>query len=160
MKERVPDTGVLLAYEETGYDATVKGRLPDLLPDWSVRRLAEQGTDVIKILLYYNPVDEVSINTRKHAFIERVGAECAAIDIPYFLEPLVYDDSLGDEKSFEFARAEPKYVTLAMEEFSRPRTVSTYLRRLAPCLCFRHRRLVVSPGSNEDDIGVAPPTNR
>ena len=121
MQERAPGTGVLLAYEKTGYDASVKGRLPDLLPDWSVRRLAEQGADVIKILLYYNPVDEATINTIKHAFIERVGAECAAMDVPFFLEPLVYDDNVGDEKGFEFARVKPKYVTLTMEEFSKPR---------------------------------------
>ena len=33
------------------------GRLPDLLDDWSVRRLKEAGADCIKILLYYTPFD-------------------------------------------------------------------------------------------------------
>jgi tagatose 1,6-diphosphate aldolase len=121
LKERAPGTGVLLAYEETGYDATVKGRLPDLLPEWSVRRLSEVGADAIKILLYYNPFDEPEINTVKHAFIERVGAECAAVDRPFFLEPLAYDDNVGDEKTLEFARVKPRYVTATMEEFSKPR---------------------------------------
>jgi tagatose 1,6-diphosphate aldolase len=86
-----------------------------------VRRLTELGANVIKILLYYNPVDEARINTIKQAFIERVGAECAALDVPFFLEPLVYDDNVGDEKGFEFAQVKPKYVTLTMEEFSKPR---------------------------------------
>jgi tagatose 1,6-diphosphate aldolase len=121
IKSRAPGTGVLLAYEKTGYDATVKGRLPDLLPEWSVRRLVERGADAIKILLYYNPFDDEHINTIKHAFIERVGAECAAVDVPFFLEPLAYDDAVGDEKSFEFAKVKPKYVTKYMEEFSKPR---------------------------------------
>jgi tagatose 1,6-diphosphate aldolase len=121
IKSRAPGTGVLLAYEKTGYDATVKGRLPDLLPEWSVRRLVEAGADAIKILLYYNPFDEERVNTIKHAFIERIGAECAAVDVPFFLEPLAYDDNLGDEKSFEFAKVKPKYVTRYMEEFSKPR---------------------------------------
>jgi tagatose 1,6-diphosphate aldolase len=121
IKQRAHGTGVLLAYEKTGYDATVKGRLPDLLPEWSVRRLVEAGADAIKILLYYNPFDDAGINTIKHAFIERIGAECAAIDVPFFLEPLAYDDNLGDEKGFEFAKAKPKYVTRYMEEFSKPR---------------------------------------
>src|SRR5213080_2128475 len=76
LAERAPGTGVLLAYEKTGYDATVKGRLPDLLPEWSVRRLVEAGADAIKILLYYNPFDTEEVNTIKHAFLERVGAEC------------------------------------------------------------------------------------
>src|SRR6266498_2624709 len=121
LKARAPGTGVLLAYEKTGYDATVKGRLPDLLPEWSVRRLVESGADAIKILLYYNPFDDAHINTIKHAFIERVGAECAAVDVPFFLEPLAYDDNLGDEKGFEFAKVKPKYVTAYMAEFSKPR---------------------------------------
>lgn len=121
LKQRAPGTGVLLAYEKTGYDASVKGRLPDLLPEWSVRRLVENGANAIKILMYYNPFDEERINTIKHAFIERVGAECAALDVPFFLEPLAYDDNLGDEKGFEFAKKKPDYVTRYMEEFSKPR---------------------------------------
>ena len=121
IKERAPGTGVLLAYEKTGYDATVKGRLPDLLSEWSVRRLTEAGADVIKILLYYNPFDDAEINTVKHAFIERVGAECAALDRAFFLEPLAYDDNVGEEKSIEFARVKPQYVMRTMEEFSKPR---------------------------------------
>ena len=121
IKERAPGTGVLLAYEKTGYDANVKGRMPDLLPEWSVRRLVESDADAIKILLYYNPFDDPEINTVKHAFIERIGAETAALDRPFFLEPLAYDDNLGDEKSLEFARVKPKYVTALIEEFSKPR---------------------------------------
>jgi tagatose 1,6-diphosphate aldolase len=121
LAQRAPGTGVLLAYEKTGYDAAVKGRLPDLLGPWSVRRLKEAGADAVKILLYYNPADDKAINEVKHAFIERIGAECAAIDIPFFLEPLAYDDNIGDEKSFAFAKVKPKYVTAYMEEFSKPR---------------------------------------
>jgi tagatose 1,6-diphosphate aldolase len=121
IEQRAPGTGVLLAYEKTGYDATVKGRLPDLLDVWSVRRLAEAGADAIKILLYYNPFDDAAINEVKHAFIERIGAECAAVDKPFFLEPLAYDDKIGDEKSFEFAKVKPKYVSGYMAEFSKPR---------------------------------------
>jgi tagatose 1,6-diphosphate aldolase len=121
LKAKAPGTGVLLAYEKTGYDANVKGRLPDLLPVWSVRRLVEAGADAIKILLYINPFDDEEINAIKYAFIERIGAECAAVDAPFFLEPLAYDDNVGEEKSFEFAKVKPKYVTAYMEEFSKPR---------------------------------------
>ncbi len=121
MKSRAPGTGALLSYEKTGYDASVKGRLPDLLDEWSVRRLVENGANAIKILLYYNPFDEERINTVKHAFLERVGSECAAVDVPFFLEPLAYDDTIGADGSFEFAKRKPEYVTRYMEEFSKPR---------------------------------------
>jgi tagatose 1,6-diphosphate aldolase len=118
---RAPDVGVMLAYEKAGYDVSVEGRLPDILPEWSVRRLAEAGARAIKILLYYNPAGAEHINTVKQAYIERIGAECAAIDVPFFLEPLAYDDALGDEKGLAFARKKPEYVARAIEEFSKPR---------------------------------------
>jgi tagatose 1,6-diphosphate aldolase len=120
IKQRAPGVGVLLAYEKTGYDADKPGRMPDLLPEWSVRRLVEAGANAIKILLYYNPEDEPEINTVKQAFIERIGAECAANDVPFFLEPISYSDKIGDDKSFEFAKAKPRLVTQYMAEFSKP----------------------------------------
>ncbi|HEU0000770.1 MAG TPA: tagatose 1,6-diphosphate aldolase [Ktedonobacteraceae bacterium] len=118
---RAPGTGVLLAYEYSGYESAVKDRLPDVLPGWSVRRLVEAGAHAIKILLYYNPFDEARINSIKQAYVERIGAECLALDVPFFLEPLVYDETLGDEKGLAFARKKPEYVTRAMQEFSQPR---------------------------------------
>ncbi len=120
-KHRAKGTGLFLAYEKTGYDANEKGRLPDLLDDWSVRRLVEAGASVIKVLLYYDPDDKQEINTVKEAFIERVGAECRAFDIPFFLEVLAYSDEIGDEKSFEFARVKPQKVKKYMHVFSQPR---------------------------------------
>ena len=113
--------GLLLAYENTGYDATTHGRLPDLLDVWSVRRLAEAGADCIKILLYYTPFDQPHINDIKHAWIERIGDECRAHDIPFFLEFVGYDEHGADEKAIEYARKKPSVVAGAMKEFSKPR---------------------------------------
>jgi tagatose 1,6-diphosphate aldolase len=120
VKHRAKHAGVFLAYEKTGYDATVKGRLPDLLPEWSVRRLIDAGADVIKILLYYDPDDTEQINTVKHAFIERVGAECRAYDVPFFLEVIAYSDEIGDENSLAFARVKPAKVKRYMREYTQP----------------------------------------
>ena len=113
--------GLLLAYEKTGYDATTHGRLPDLLDLWSVRRLVEAGADCIKILLYYTPLDQPRINDIKHAWVERIGDECRAHDIPFFLELVGYDEHGGDEKAIEFARKKPAVVSGSMKEFSKPR---------------------------------------
>ncbi|MGB9750912.1 MAG: tagatose 1,6-diphosphate aldolase [Roseiflexus castenholzii] len=121
LQHKAPDAGVLMSYEKTGYDATIKGRLPDLLDNWSVYSLIQAGADAIKILIYYNPFDDPDILARKHAFLERVGAECKGLDVPFFLEPLAYDDNIGDEKSFEFAKVKPKYVAAYMEELSKPK---------------------------------------
>src|SRR5438128_10590929 len=61
-KKRKNNAGLLLAYEKTGYDKTGPGRLPDLLDNWSARRLKEAGADCVKILLYYTPTDGAKIN--------------------------------------------------------------------------------------------------
>jgi tagatose 1,6-diphosphate aldolase len=117
---RAKNAGLLLAYEETGYDYSKPGRLPDLLPHVSVRRIKEDmGADAVKILLYYAPGDDAGINDIKHAFIERIGAECETYDIPFFLEFIVYDPKGGDEKGLEFAKQKPLFVTGAMKEFSK-----------------------------------------
>jgi tagatose 1,6-diphosphate aldolase len=119
-RRRARNAGLLLAYEKTGYDKTGPGRLPDLLDHWSVRRLREARADCIKILLYYNPFDPKEINDRKHAWVERIGDECHANDIPFFLEFVGYDEGV-DEKGHDFARKKPEIVKGSMAEFTKDR---------------------------------------
>jgi len=111
--------GLLLAYEKTGYDSNTPGRLPDLLDLWSVRRLKEAGADCIKILLYYTPFEKSPINDHKQAWIERIGDECRAHDIAFFLEFVGYDADGGDEKSVAYAKKKPSIVSGSMAEFGK-----------------------------------------
>jgi tagatose 1,6-diphosphate aldolase len=119
-KARAANAGLLLAYEESGYDNTQPGRLPDLLPHMSAKRIKDLGADAVKILIYYTPFDDPQVNDIKHAFIERIGAECEDVDVPFFLEFVGYDPAGGDEKGFEFAKKKPDVVIGAMTEFSKP----------------------------------------
>ena len=119
-KRRAKNAGLLLAYEKTGYDKTGPGRLGDLLDHWSVRRLKEAGADCIKILLYYTPFDPKDINDKKHAWVERLGDECRANDIPFFLEFVGYEEG-ADEKGFDFAKKKPQVVIGSMREFTKER---------------------------------------
>ncbi len=118
-KKRAKNAGLLLAYEKSGYDNTQPGRLPDLLEHWSVKRLVQAGADCIKILLYYTPFDPPQVNETKHAWVERIGDECAANDVPFFLEFVGYEGDL-DEKGIEYARKKPAVVIQSMAEFSKP----------------------------------------
>src|ERR1700688_1664515 len=90
-KARSSNAGLLLAYELSGYDNTQPGRLPDLLPHVSAKRIKKWGADAVKILIYYTPFENAKINDIKHAFIERIGAECETHHIPFFLEFVGYD---------------------------------------------------------------------
>src|SRR5215469_14135896 len=119
-RARARSCGLLLAYELSGYDNTQPGRLPDLLPHVSVKRIVDWGGDAVKILIYYTPFDEPGINDVKHAFIKRIGAECEHYEIPFFLEFVGYDPKGGDEKGVEFARIKPEVVKSSIEEFSKP----------------------------------------
>lgn len=119
-KRRAKNAGLLLAYEKTGYDKTGPGRLPDLLDHWSAKRLKEAGADCVKILLYYTPYDPKEVNDKKHAWVERIGDECRANDIPFFLEFVGYEEGV-DEKGLEYAKKKPYIVTESMREFSKER---------------------------------------
>jgi tagatose 1,6-diphosphate aldolase len=118
-KVRAKNAGLLLAYEKSGYDNTQPGRLPDLLDHYSVRRIVAAGADCVKILLYYTPFDPPAVNETKHAWVERIGGECIASDVPFFLEFVGYEENV-DEKGIEYARKKPEIVARSMEEFSKP----------------------------------------
>jgi tagatose 1,6-diphosphate aldolase len=118
---RHKDAGVLFAYEQSGYDIDRPGRMADLLPGFSVRRLKELGADAVKLLLHYTPHEDEAINDRKHAFLERVGAECRAEGMPFFLALLAYDESGGDPHGLAFAHRKPDIVAESVRELSRER---------------------------------------
>ena len=131
-KARSSNAGLLLAYELSGYDNTQPGRLPDLLPHVSVKRIKKWKADAVKILLYYTPFDDAKVNDIKHAFIERIGAECATYEIPFFLEFVGYDPAGGDEKGKEYAAKKPEIVTKSMEEFTKPQYMVDVLKVEVP----------------------------
>src|SRR5216683_6950070 len=132
-KARAKNAGLLLAYENSGYDNTQPGRLPDLLPHVSVKRLKQDmGADAVKILIYYTPFDDPKVNDIKHAFIERIGAECDTYEIPFFLEFIGYDPAGGAEKGIEFAAKKPEIVTRSMQEFSKPHYMVDVLKVEVP----------------------------
>lgn len=119
-KVRAKNAGLLLAYELSGYDNNFPGRVPTLVPHWCIRKSTEAGADCIKILMYYTHEEDPKINDIKKAWVERIGAECAYYEKPFFLECVTYDPSGGDEKGFEYASKKPAAVADYMKEFSKP----------------------------------------
>jgi tagatose 1,6-diphosphate aldolase len=120
--------GVLLAYEKSGYDATAPEFLPSVTEGWSVLRLKEAGATAIKILLYYTPFEKSWVNQQKQAWVERIGTECRALDVPLFLELLAYDVHGEDEKGLTYAKRKPEIVIRSIEEFAKPRYAADVLK--------------------------------
>ncbi len=118
-KERSPHCGLLLAYEMDGYENPRPNRMLALMPDQSVRRLRDLGAEGIKILLHYSPDDPAAANDEKCALIERIGNECEALDLPFFLEPVSYDPDGLEPRSLEFAKQKPRWVVDMITEFSK-----------------------------------------
>ncbi|MDZ4800119.1 MAG: tagatose 1,6-diphosphate aldolase, partial [Bryobacteraceae bacterium] len=117
--EQAAGCGLLLTYEMDGYENPRPNRMLAPMPEWSVRRLAEAGANGIKILLSWNPFDAAEPNDAKRVWIERIGAECHANGLPFFLEPVSYDPSGRlDPRSYEYALQKPEIVIQTMREFS------------------------------------------
>lgn len=110
--------GLLLSYEKSCYDAALP-RMPVLYDFWSVRRMKEAGADCIKVLLHYTPFDLPEVNDVKQAWVERIGDECRANDIPFVLEILGY--GMNGEKGVAYAKRKPQIVAQSIEEFSKDR---------------------------------------
>lgn len=119
VKTKSEDAGLLMAYEVTGFRDDY--RQPALLEEWSVKRLKENGANAIKILLYYDVDDCEKNNDKKKAFVERIGSECLAEELPFFLEIITYDQNIKDTKSKEFAKVKPYKVNESVKEFVKER---------------------------------------
>jgi tagatose 1,6-diphosphate aldolase len=117
--ERAPTCGLLTTYEMDGYENPRPHKMLALMPELSVRRLRDMGSDGIKILLTYTPYDDPMWNDHKLAMIERIGAECFALDMPFFLEPVGYDVEGRDLKGFDYAKLKPEIVLRTIEELSK-----------------------------------------
>ena len=124
--------GLLLAYEHAGYSPDKPERLPSLFEGWSALRIKEAGADAVKILVYYNPFEKEWVNDRKRAWVERIGAECKAVDIPFFLEFLPYDVHGDGEGSAAYARRKPEIILKSMEEFAKARYGADVLKIEVP----------------------------
>lgn len=116
MAARGPRCALLATYEQDGFENPRPHRMLALLEDQSALRLRELGADGVKILVHWDPDGVSRANEAKRVLIERIGHECAAAEIPFYLEPVVYDDAGRD-----FANRKPAMVTATMREFAQPR---------------------------------------
>ncbi len=80
--------GLLVAVEATGYSGDPMARQSTVLPGWSVAKAKRLGANGIKLLVYYHPDSPTAPDVEN--LVRQVADDCAASDLPLFLEPLSY----------------------------------------------------------------------
>lgn len=112
-------SGVLMAYEESGYsgDSTYRGiKFEDT---WTVEKIKLIGASAVKVLAYYNPNNE-KLAAEIETLLKQVADDCHKHDLPLFLEPLSYSlDANVAKESAEFAKLRPDIVIATAERLSK-----------------------------------------
>lgn len=85
-----PDRGLILTLEEHRYDDTPGGRRSRAIPHWSVAQIRRLGADAVKLLAWYRPDASQEVLDWQQSFVQQVGDDCAAHDIPFVFELLVH----------------------------------------------------------------------
>lgn len=85
-----PRTGLIVTLEDHRVEETPAGRRSRLIPHWDVGRIKRLGADGVKLLAWYRPDADPAVLAHQHDLVRAVGAACAAHDIPFILELLLY----------------------------------------------------------------------
>jgi tagatose 1,6-diphosphate aldolase len=80
--------GLIVAVEATGYDGPSTARISRVLDGWSVEKAKRMGASAAKLLVYYHP--DAANAADQEALVARVVAECRAVDLALFVEPLSF----------------------------------------------------------------------
>jgi tagatose 1,6-diphosphate aldolase len=81
-------SGLLVAIEATGYQGPSTARVSRVLDGWSVAKAKRIGASAAKLLVYYHP--EATNAEDQERLVAKVAADCAAVDLPLFIEPLSF----------------------------------------------------------------------
>ncbi len=97
--------GFLCAVEAQGYLGDPAARQTTLLDGWSVAKAKRLGASAVKLLVLYRP-DGGEVTAAQDELVSAVVADCAANDIPLFLEPLGYARDGENPEQLAAARRE------------------------------------------------------
>jgi len=90
----IPNVGLIVAVESTGYTGDATARHAQIIPGWSVEKAKRMGASAIKLLVYYHPDSPTAKEIED--FTAKIADDCAKHDLVLMLEPLSY--SLDENK--------------------------------------------------------------
>ncbi len=94
--------GLIVALEATGYAGDATARVSRVLPGWSVEQAKRIGASAAKLLVYYHP--DAANAADQERFVAGIAADCRALDLPLFVEPLGFDPVTGGKLTGEARR--------------------------------------------------------
>ena len=118
-----PTKGLIVTLEDSLFTETSGGRLSADIDDWSVAKIKRMGGDAVKVLAWYRPDAGDEVNRTQQDYVKRIGAECAAYDIPFLFELLVYplpSDTHQTQDYVEMRGKKTDDVLRSVEEFAKP----------------------------------------
>lgn len=112
-------SGILMAYEESGYSGDSTYRSIKFYDNWTVAKIKAMGASAVKVLAYYNPNNKI-LSAEIEAILKQVADDCHKYDLPLFLEPLSYSlDASVAKESAEFAKLRPDIVIETADRLSK-----------------------------------------
>ena len=115
-----PACAKLLAYEADVYRIATSERITVLPDNLSVADYAGLGVRRLKFFLYYAPRGSAETNEKKHQLVRDIGRQCTDHGIEFLFEPIVYDETVTDSASLEFAQLKPELVREATAIYADP----------------------------------------
>lgn len=111
----------MLAFEADVYKISDDDRITALPEGLEVSDFPGLGVKVLKFFLYYGPNDSAELNQRKFDLVADIGQRCRDAGVSFLFEPIVYDRSIPDGTSAEFAAVKPELVRAATQAFADPK---------------------------------------
>ena len=102
----IPNVGLVVAVEATGYTGESTARHAQIIPGWSVEKAKRMGASAIKLLVYYHPDSPTAKEIEN--FTVMIAEVCIKHDLVFMLEPLSY--SLDENK--KLSSEEKRYVVV------------------------------------------------
>ena len=94
--------GLIVALEATGFEGPPTARVSRILDGWSAEKAKRMGASAAKLLVYYHP-DAVNAADQER-LIADVAADCRALDLALFVEPLSFSIVEGQTLAGEARR--------------------------------------------------------